>query len=401
MYYLSRSVNPKAEHCPSGVYIAEPAKGSVLDIPVAKPLGWFLVLVLARSALRLPLRASRARSRDACPARYAAAQRVQSSRLGPHNGLTLKGFRHEMFRHATWCVGTVLLTACAQAGSSRPSAPAAKPPAQEAAAATAAKAPAKPSMATSTDGTRIAYEMTGAGPALMLLHGGGQTRRSWNEGGYVDRLAKRFTVITVDQRGSGDSDKPATAEAYALDQVLADLIAVADAAGAKRFHLWGYGHGASIGRYLAARSDRVISAVLMGATLGPTITGVVKDAIVAMRAKWQPLLEAKRAGTLDLNALSPGDRAALEGGTPISALSLGALVDYPPLEPADLKAPTLWLVGSEDSSAMENVKAYEGKLTGTAVTLKILNSMSYSDCFIKIDQSLAAVDPFLAGVASS
>jgi pimeloyl-ACP methyl ester carboxylesterase len=41
---------------------------------------------------------------------------------------------------------------------------------------------------TSVDGTRIAYDVTGSGPALMLLHGAGKTRRDWHTLGYVERL---------------------------------------------------------------------------------------------------------------------------------------------------------------------------------------------------------------------
>lgn len=252
-------------------------------------------------------------------------------------------------------------------------------------------------MATSPDGTRIAYETAGTGPALLLLHGGGQTRRSWNEGGYVEHLSKQFTVITVDLRGSGDSGKPPTPEAYALDRVLADLLAVADAAAAPRFHVWGFGHGATIGRYLAARSDRVISAVLVSARMGEAVSGMLKDAITGMRAHWLPLLTAKAAGTLDPATLSPGDRLALEGGVASSVLPLGALVDYPPLEPDEIKAPTLWIVGADDSSLMENVKMYEGKLSGTRVTLKVLGSTSYTDSFLKSDRVLPEAEPFLTG----
>jgi pimeloyl-ACP methyl ester carboxylesterase len=261
-------------------------------------------------------------------------------------------------------------------------------------AAPAAAAAPKPLIATSADGTKIAYEVTGTGPALLLAHGGGQTRRSWNQLGYVDRLSKRFTVITFDQRGIGDSDKPTMPASYALDRVLGDFIAVADAAKAQRFHVWGFGHGATIARYLAARSDRVISAVLVGTTMGPTVTGVFKEAISGMKTKWQPVIDAQAAGKLDVSKLPPGDRAAWEGGMAVTVLTLTALMEFPPLEPAEIKAPTLWAMGADDS-AMENVKQYEGKLAGTNVTLKVLQSVNYSDSFIKMEQVMSEVEPFL------
>jgi len=252
---------------------------------------------------------------------------------------------------------------------------------------------------TAADGTKIAYEVSGTGPALLMLHGGGQSRKSWAERGYVDRLAKKFTVIRLDLRGSGDSGRPDTPAGYALDKVVADILAVADAAGAKRFHLYGFGHGATIGRYLAAQSDRVISAVLVGMEMGPAVSGPVKEALTSMRAKWQPMLEAQKAGTLDIKKLSPGDRDAWEHGVALSAIALGALLDYPPVQPADIKAPTLWLVGAADASGMENVKQFEGKLAGTKVTFKPLAGLSYTDSFARIDPVLAEVEPFLASTA--
>ena len=98
----------------------------------------------------------------------------------------------------------------------------------------------------SPDGTRIAYDDTGSGPAVMLLHGGGQTRQVWRDAGYVTRLAPRFRVITVDLRGNGESDKPATKAAYALDRLIEDLLAVADDAKAQDFSLWGFSYGANV-----------------------------------------------------------------------------------------------------------------------------------------------------------
>lgn len=298
----------------------------------------------------------------------------------------------------------VATTGCAQATQTATATPTAPAAAGAAAAAgtqkPAAGTPAAPVVQktptiTAKDGTVIAYEKTGTGSPLLLLHGGGQTRRSWADRGYVERLAKRFTVITMDMRGSGESGRPDTAEAYALDTVLADILAVADAAGATRFQLMGFGHGASIGRYLAAQSDRVISAVFISADLGPTVSGPVKEAMLSMRAKWQPILAADKAGTLDLKTMSPGDQDAWKNGIAKSALALGALTEYPPLEPAAFTAPTLWVIGSADTSAIENLKAYEGKLAGTKLTVKQVSGLSYSDTFYRADAVLAEIEPFL------
>ena len=42
--------------------------------------------------------------------------------------------------------------------------------------------------AVSADGKQVAYDLSGAGPALILLHGGGGRRQEWHEAGYVTRL---------------------------------------------------------------------------------------------------------------------------------------------------------------------------------------------------------------------
>lgn len=297
----------------------------------------------------------------------------------------------------------ILLTVAAStAASCIHTAAAVAPPPAAAAAKPKTPPPAPmPPVATAPDGVTIAYERQGSGPPLILLHGGGQTRRSWYDRGYVGRLEKSFTVITMDERGTGGSGKPHTLDQYALDRVLGDVLAVADAAGAPRFHVWGFGRGATIARYLAARSDRVISAVLVGNLFGPPVTGTTKQGMIGMRDHWEPLLAAKDAGTLDEAQLSRGDREALNGDTPITSLAVGALVDYPPLEPSDIKAPALWIVGADDATALPNAKEYRDKLKDTRVTLKILDGASYTDCFVHADEVIGVAAPFLTGAAAA
>jgi len=109
--------------------------------------------------------------------------------------------------------------------------------------------------ATSSDGARIAYDATGSGPVIVLLHGGGQTRRVWHDHGYVAALSDAFTVVAVDMRGSGDSDKPTSASSYAADRFCDDVAGVADAIGAATFALWGYSYGGNA--VATSRRDRI------------------------------------------------------------------------------------------------------------------------------------------------
>ena len=56
------------------------------------------------------------------------------------------------------------------------------------------------------NGIRIAYDRTGGGFPLLLLHGFPRTRRTWAQ--VTPALARRFTVVAPDRPGYGDSDRP-------------------------------------------------------------------------------------------------------------------------------------------------------------------------------------------------
>ncbi len=213
--------------------------------------------------------------------------------------------------------------------------------------------------ARSPDGTRLAFDVIGSGPPILLLHGGGQTRRAWHDAGYVARLAPMFRVITMDFRGSGESDAPTTKEAYAIEKLIADVLAVADAAQAPRFSLWGFSYGANIGRYVARRSPRVSSMLYIGIPFGPAADPMFRDVIL--------------------------ERLRDSSTPPVEAAWMSALLDYPPVEPADLRCPTLWLVGTRNAGAMASVVRYESRLPGTRVRLQRLDGLTHADELRKID----------------
>src|SRR5690242_15270761 len=83
-------------------------------------------------------------------------------------------------------------------------------------------------------GVHVGFEVFGHGePALLLIPASPITHaRSWK--GIVPSLARRFTVVTTDGRGTGRSDRPRKRECYSPAEVTADLLAVLDAAGVDR-----------------------------------------------------------------------------------------------------------------------------------------------------------------------
>jgi pimeloyl-ACP methyl ester carboxylesterase len=253
--------------------------------------------------------------------------------------------------------------------------------------------------ATSKDGTKLAFDVTGSGPAVLLLHGGGQTRRAWHDLGYVSRLAKEFTVITMDLRGNGESDKPMTIAAYATDRLTEDVLAVVDAAGIQAFSIWGFSYGANVGRYVAAVSPRVRSMVYIGIPFGDAASGVFRDTIMGLRAKWAPILDAHDAGKLDVATLSEADRKAWEAGPEVVRLRLAwlsAMLDYRPVEPADMRCPTLWLVGTANPDSMASVEKHRDRLATTQVSLMTLDGLTHSQEIERIERTLPPALAFTA-----
>jgi pimeloyl-ACP methyl ester carboxylesterase len=104
----------------------------------------------------------------------------------------------------------------------------------------------------SNRGVRIHYEVEGNGPPLVLVHGLLSHLEEWHELGYVDSLKKDFTLILVDMRGHGRSDKPHDPEAYKLRLLVADVIAVMDALNISKTHFLGYSLGGRMAFALAS-----------------------------------------------------------------------------------------------------------------------------------------------------
>jgi hypothetical protein len=64
------------------------------------------------------------------------------------------------------------------------------------------------------------------------------------------------------------------------------------------------------------------------------------------------------------------------------------MLDWPAVEPADFRCPTLWLIGSQDPYAMATYKEYEASLAGSQVQVQLLQGLNHEQVFDQIDQVL-------------
>ena len=140
---------------------------------------------------------------------------------------------------------------------------------------------------------QLAYDVTGRGPELLLLHAGVTDSRSW--GPLRERIGADHRIAAYDRRGYGDT--VATPEPH---DPVHDAIAVLDAAGIERATLVGASRGGRLAIDLALqRPDRVTGLVLIGAGVGgaPQLDiAVFADAVRALEAAY---VDAEESGDPD------------------------------------------------------------------------------------------------------
>jgi pimeloyl-ACP methyl ester carboxylesterase len=148
----------------------------------------------------------------------------------------------------------------------------------------------------------LAYDLRGRGPPLVLIQGLGVGRWGWEP--VADRLARRFQVITIDNRGIGASDAPPGP--YSTRAMVDDVLAVLDDAGVERASVVGTSLGGMVAQELAlAHPGRVDRLVLVSTIPGGQLTSPMPLETARLLA-WAPLLasETRLQGFVE-NALGP------------------------------------------------------------------------------------------------
>jgi pimeloyl-ACP methyl ester carboxylesterase len=205
----------------------------------------------------------------------------------------------------------------------------------------------------SSDGTRIGYERSGAGPPLVLIHGGTADRTRWTP--VLSALAQHRTVYAVDRRGRGGSGD---ADAYALEREFEDVAAVVSSIGGP-VDLLGHSFGGVCALEAALRTSNIRRLVLYE----PAPTGIKNTLPSPVAARMEALLAAgDRDGVIttfmrEVALVPPHELEILRSspswqGRVAAAHTIlregSALEQYPPIDPAcftRLMTPTLLLLG--------------------------------------------------------
>jgi pimeloyl-ACP methyl ester carboxylesterase len=133
------------------------------------------------------------------------------------------------------------------------------------------------------NGVCIHYVQAGQGKPVVLLAGWPQTWYAWRR--VIPTLAQRYTVIALDMRGLGDSDKPETG--YDTQTIASDIQAVVQQLGWQTIHLVGHDVGAwAAYAYAAIYPDQVSHLAVLDAAI-PGITPAQAFQLTPGSKTWQ------------------------------------------------------------------------------------------------------------------
>jgi pimeloyl-ACP methyl ester carboxylesterase len=160
------------------------------------------------------------------------------------------------------------------------------------------------------NGVRITYRVQGQGPPLVLVMGYRLSSNAWPPT-FIEQLARRFTVIMLDNRRTGLSDKPV--KGYAIANMARDVCGLLDELEIAHVHMLGYSMGGAIAReFVRQFPDRVSSLILCATMAGGPRAKYAKASVVAVMR--------------DLDGLSPEQAARRRQAGSTSAQTFGYIV---------------------------------------------------------------------------
>ena len=202
-------------------------------------------------------------------------------------------------------------------------------------------------------GVSIHWQEDGEGPPLLLIMGTKLSSRLWYPA--IPALAQHFRVIRFDNRGTGRSDAP---RRFEVADMVADALAVMDAAGLRSAHVYGVSMGGGIAMELAMRHPERVRSLILGCTTIKTRQTQRWPRWMLMLPPWLLLRLLPRSGPKSYGSAAEPDRIAFEQAaatrdphSPHGVIAQAMAVSrYATTEAqaAGIRAPALVIHGDED-----------------------------------------------------
>jgi pimeloyl-ACP methyl ester carboxylesterase len=125
-------------------------------------------------------------------------------------------------------------------------------------------------------GVRIAFADEGQGEPVLLIHGFASNGRvNWADTGWIrDLMRAGFRVITIDNRGHGESEKLYDSALYDASTMAEDAARLLAHLGITRAHVMGYSMGARIAAFLTIRHPSLVHDAVFAGLAERMITGI-------------------------------------------------------------------------------------------------------------------------------
>jgi len=199
-------------------------------------------------------------------------------------------------------------------------------------------------------GVDIAYEVTGAGPPVLLIHGFASNGRvNWVDTGWVKVLADAgHSVITMDNRGHGESQKLYDPALYPAAEMAEDARRLLDHLGIARASVMGYSMGARIAAFLAIRHPQRVRRAVFAGLASRMITGVGGGEAIAAGLEAARSSEVKDAGARAFRQFAEQTKSDLKA---LAACMRSSRVKITAEELAAITVPVLVVAGENDDIA--------------------------------------------------
>jgi pimeloyl-ACP methyl ester carboxylesterase len=145
-----------------------------------------------------------------------------------------------------------------------------------------------------TNGIEVYYEISGSGAPLLLISGLGYGLWQWHK--LVPFLVEKFQVITFDNRGAGQTDKPAGP--YSADMLAADTAGLLDALAVGPTVVVGHSMGGYVAQALALSRPDLIKTLVLASTNygGPHHIPITPEALAVIMDRSLDPAEYMRRG---------------------------------------------------------------------------------------------------------